>query len=117
MFFGSDDLDRAEVLFKRSISLSQSDKSDDPVFPALPMYNLGVLQAQRGQLENAQTTFNSCIDLVNALNSEERSVLCLWVPVMKNEVLIFEERTEPNILETAEEAKATIGYIVDHKID
>jgi hypothetical protein len=117
VFFGSDDLDRAEVLFKRSISLSQTDKSDDPAFPALPMYNLGVLQAQRGQLENAQANFNSCIDLVYALNSEDRSVLCLWVPVMKNEVLIFEERTQPEILETAEEAKATIGNIVDHKVD
>jgi AAA ATPase domain len=112
MFLGADELDKAGVLFKRSISLCQSNAREDLVFPALPLYNLGVLRAQSGLLESARADFQSCISLTQDLSPKERSVQCLWVPVINNEVLTFVERTEPDLLETAKEARASMEYLL-----
>ena len=111
------DLDKAENLFKRAISLSESNDSEYQCFPALPIYNLGVLQAERGQLESARDDFQTCINLAQILSSEDRSLSCLWLPVAINNALEFKERREPDLLETAEEAKAAIECIIALKGD
>lgn len=117
IFLSADDFDKAEILFKRAISLSESTNSSEPVFPALPIYNLGVLRAKRGQLESAQDHFQSCISLAQNLNSEDRRMMCLWVSAVINDALEFAERMKPDLLETAESAKAAIERIMAHKSD
>jgi tetratricopeptide (TPR) repeat protein len=117
VLLGADDLDRAEFFFKRSIELCRSDEPEDVVFPALPIYNLGSLRAQSGFLESALADFQSCISLTQDLNPKERSVQCLWVPIISNKVLEFVERSEPDLLETAKEAKTSMEYILTNKGD
>jgi len=122
LFLSADDYDRAEVLFERAISLSKSNKleeaNDDEedenqmIYQALPIYNLGVVRAKRGQLECAKIDFQSSINLSQVLKPEERELRCLWVPVVDNNILIFEERDDPNILESSETAKASVEYIL-----
>ena len=112
IFLSGDDFDKAEVLIKRAISFSESENSERATFPALPIYNLGVLQAERGLLESACANFQICINLTQSMNLEERACACLWVPVGVDGPLEFEERRDPDLFETAEKAKAAIEYIL-----
>ncbi len=114
VFLGTNDFSRAEALFKRVIDLCQEKEViEDAVFPALPIYNLGILYAECGQLEIARANFQACIDLVRNLNSEDRLLGYLWVPQVNNETLIFEEWIDPDILKAAETAKTAIERVIN----
>jgi tetratricopeptide (TPR) repeat protein len=115
VLFAADELDKAEFLFNRAINLSEFKDSEEPYYPALPTYNIGVLRAERGQLKSALADFQICFNLAQGLNAEDRALSWLWVPVVDNEALIFEERRNPNLLETVEEAKAAIEYMMAKK--
>jgi tetratricopeptide (TPR) repeat protein len=116
VFLGADNLDQAENLFNRAIDLCQSDKKSGihPLFPALPIYNRGVLFAEQGQIEKALDDFQNCINLVQDLNLETREVSWLWVPVWNNETLVFEEQSSPDLLKAAEAAKAAAQSVMQN---
>jgi hypothetical protein len=46
VLLSADDFDRAEAFFKRSIFLSSNMEVDDKIWPALPIYNLGVVKIE-----------------------------------------------------------------------
>lgn len=116
IFLGFDQLDNAETLFNRAINLSKSEQSlEDNIFPALPTYNLGVLHAQRGLLNIALSDFQACTDLAQNRSLEDRDVGCLWVPVIIDNDLAFEEQFDIDLLLTAERAEATINNVLASK--
>ncbi|HEY6542296.1 MAG TPA: tetratricopeptide repeat protein, partial [Ktedonobacteraceae bacterium] len=115
VFLGMDEFDKAEALFKRAILLSNSDKREadaNLIFPGLAIYNLGVLHAEQGRLETALTDFRQCIDYIRDLSSEEREMGYLWVPVLNQETLVFEEHKSPDIVDAAETANAIMEHLV-----
>lgn len=115
VFLGMSDFAKAEPLFKRAINLSKSNKQEadnNLAFPGLAIYNLGVLHTEQGLLETALADFQLCIDHIRDLSSEERSMSCLWIPVINHEALVFEEHKSPDLLEAAETAKAIIEHIL-----
>ena len=111
VLLSADDFDRAEALFKRSISLSGTMEVNDKIWPALPIYNLGVVKIEREQLESALTDFQTCIDLVQDLNPADLSISYLWVPEVDSGPIMLTEQKSPSLLTAARMAKAAIERI------
>ena len=115
VYLSADNLDKADFFLRRAINLCQSNNREankQNIFPALSNYNLGVVYAERRQFESAQAEFQSCINVVQDLNTDDRLLASLWVPMANDGALIFEEQRSPDLLEVAEKAKAALESIL-----
>ena len=63
---------------------------------------------------SALAEFQLCLNLVQGLDEEKRGLSRLWVPVILDETLAFEERDHPDLLEAVWEAKTSIEYVLAH---
>ena len=84
----------------------------DPLAAALLSHNTSVLQAKRGNIEQAISEINYSIRSVGALCAEDRKMRCLIVPVLEVGQLGFQEVQYPDLLDTAKEAKHTHESLV-----
>lgn len=112
IFLGGDELDQANILLNRAIDLCRSKplgEDVEPFYPALPIYNRGILHAELGEFERALEDFQASINLAQNLSKEEREMGWLWVPAWNNEILTYEELDSPDLLNAAETAKAVIN--------
>jgi len=105
-FMVVDNLDRCRGLFEKAVN-----NYKEPYKSALPNYNLGVLEAKCGNLNNALEKIGLCIKQlkgVNGVSKEARECACLIIPKIINRELKYEEIKNPDLLEVANEAKSIL---------
>lgn len=106
MAFGQ--LQAARELLERALR-----ESRDPQTTALPIYNLGVIDAREGELATARAKFESVIDQMSAVAKSERMCLCLFVLSIDEEGNVeIEESYDVDLLETAKLAAHTMHQLV-----
>lgn len=105
MAFGN--LVKAKGLFKQAVI-----DNKDSVKAALPLYNLGVLEAKCGNLSNGLEKINLSIKQLRNARKEEKRVERLIVPKIAKNKLIFKEAKNPDLLNTAISAKRVLKSIL-----
>lgn len=108
LFMAVGDLDRARELLERAVDIC-----DGPEECALSNYNLGVLEAKRGDFPSAFAKIQLSIEQAKKLEEQKREMACLFVPRIVNAKLEFEEVKHPDILEVAREAKNTLESLLN----
>jgi hypothetical protein len=96
-------LDKARELFGKSISTTSEDSS--PTYPALPYYNLGILEAKCGNIKNAFKNVELCLKKMETVEIKDGECACLFIPETINGELKFKEINRPDILISAQKAK------------
>jgi hypothetical protein len=105
LFLVSGNLLRSSKLLEKALGgFAESDQK------ALPNYNLGVLRAKEGNVEAALAKFRLAVKQIQATSQEAKKCACLLLPKVmgEEEKLGFEEVIEPDLLETAQAAAATM---------
>lgn len=103
LYLASDELDIAKNLLIRSIKLY----SEANECPALPRYNLSVLELKCGNVSTAIEGLTLCIEELKDKDIEDdkyRKCACLIAPKFENKNLLFEELEEPDLFDTAQMA-------------
>jgi hypothetical protein len=108
LFMAVGDLDRARDLLERAVGIC-----DNPERCALSNYNLGVLEAKKGDFPSALNKIELCIEQAKNIEKQKREEACLFLPKIVNEKLEFEEVKDPDILEVACEAKNTLQFLLN----
>jgi len=111
VMLASNDLEQAQELFETAERLYA-----DPRHKALPHYNLGVLSAKRGDSRRALDYFRAVADQLGDADSEYRVMVRLIVPKLTPDGsgLDFEELEDPDLLETAQRAIASLEGLLAH---
>ena len=110
----SDDLQRARELLEKAME-GYEDSEDSPLpGAALSNYNLGVVEAKQGNLEDALAKFKLAIEQVEDAGKKERRCSCLVLPKIaeEGERLKFEELIDPDLLETAQSAASAVEELL-----
>lgn len=108
LFMAVGDLDKAGDLLQRAVDIC-----DGPRECALCNYNLGILEAKKGDFPSALAKIELCIEQAKNVEKQEREMGCLFVPRIVNAKLEFEEVTNPDILEVACEAEKTLQFLLN----
>jgi len=103
VFMSTGHLDKARELFGKSISTTSEDSS--PTYPALPYYNLGILEAKCGNIKNAFKNVELCLKKMETVEIKDGECACLFIPETINGELKFKEINRPDILISAQKAK------------
>jgi hypothetical protein len=80
---------------------------------ALPLYNLGILAMKSRKNSLAQERFEETIRLCKQREPGENECLVLFVPRIEAGKLRYEERDNPNLPETAQEALRVVTQLLD----
>lgn len=107
VFMAVGDLDKAGDLLERAVDIC-----DGPEECALPNYNLGVLEAKKGDFPSALAKIELSIEQAKNVEKQEREVACLFALRIVNAKLEFEEVKDPDILEVACEAENTLKFLL-----
>ncbi len=105
LFLSFDELEIAKSLFLSAIN--HEDK--DPTITSLANYNLGILLAKEGNIEEAQNSIRLAIIEAEKLDEAEQECSCLITTKWNGKTLIFEEQFDPNLLVTANNAIEELG--------
>jgi len=93
----SDNLNKARELLKKAIK-----DCEQPKDQALPIYNLGIVEAKVGNLESALKKFKLTISKIETAERTERICACLILPKITDKGIMFEEVVESDLLEIAQ---------------
>jgi len=107
LFMAQGDLDKAKTLLERAVFCYEGS-------PGLPNYNLGILEAKAGNLNNALEKINLCIKQSDVLPKAMRICGCLIVPKIVDKKLNFNEIRDADLLEVAIEAKNNIESLLNN---
>lgn len=112
VFMSVGDCDKARRILEKSIkNYQESCKS------ALPNYNLGILEAKCGNLNEALAKINFCINELRNVDKKERGCDCLFIPMIENGELKYKEVIEQlDILEIAVEAKNNLEKFLNNEV-
>jgi len=100
LFMAVGGLDKARELLERAVDIC-----DGPEECALSNYNLGVLEAKRGDFPSSLAKIELCIEQAKNIEKQKREIDCLFVLRIVNAKLEFQEVKNPDILEVACKAK------------
>jgi hypothetical protein len=104
LFMSSEEFDKARQLLERAIKKNKSKPET-----ALPIYNLGILDAKTGRMTESLGKIRECIEILVGGEKEKEFVACLFVAKEIGENLIYEEVIgRINILEVALQSQETI---------
>lgn len=104
----SGNLAKARELLEKAVS-----DYEQPIDQALPIYNLGVVEAKEGDLSKALEKFELTMDKIKTAEKRERMCACLILPKIAEEKLIFEEVIEPDLVETAQSAATAVSKFLN----
>jgi tetratricopeptide (TPR) repeat protein len=104
----SDNLPRARKLLEEAV-----EKYEESNQKALPMYNLGIIEAKEGQLSSALDRFELAVKQIGDQEKRKRAVACLILPKRVDAKLVFEEAVHPDLLETAKSAIAIVKELLE----
>jgi tetratricopeptide (TPR) repeat protein len=109
IFLVSDDLLKARQMLK--MAANDHIKPEDS---ALSNYNLGILEAKEGNLEDALISIKLAIERIKTTEEENRQCSYLLSPkiVEAGDMLVFQELSQPDLLATAESAVSTIEELL-----
>jgi hypothetical protein len=102
LFMVVEDLDKCRGLFEKA-----ANNYKEPYKSALPNYNLGVLEAKCGNINNALEKIGLCIRQLEGVSKKEECA-CLIIPKIINGELKYEEIRESDLLEVANEAESIL---------
>jgi tetratricopeptide (TPR) repeat protein len=108
LFMAVGDLDKAQKLLERGIDLCH-----EPQECALSNYNLGVLEAKRGDFPSALSRIELSIEQATNVEKEKRRVDCLFVLKIVNAKLEFEEVKGLDVVEVACESRNTVRFLLN----
>ena len=110
----SDDLQRARELLEKAVEDFEESEDSPLRASALPNYNLGVVEAKEGNLEDALAKFKLAIEQMEDVGKKERRCSCLVLPKIaeEGERLRFEEVIDPDLLETAQSAASAVEELL-----
>jgi tetratricopeptide (TPR) repeat protein len=108
LFMAVGELDKAKELMERAVDLC-----DEPQWCALSNYNLGVLEAKRGDFPSALSKIELSIEKAKNVEKQKRKMDCLFVLRIVNAKLEFEEVKNPDILEVACETENTLRFLLN----
>ncbi|MCD6493119.1 MAG: hypothetical protein J7K36_04885 [Archaeoglobaceae archaeon] len=107
LFMVSDNLTKARELLEKAIKDYKQPKDQ-----ALPIYNLGIVEAKEGKFESALDKFRLTISKIETAEKTERMCACLILPKIADKALVFEEVMEPDLLETAQSAITVLSQLL-----
>jgi tetratricopeptide (TPR) repeat protein len=87
-----------------------------PLYPALPLYDLAVLEAKEGRLQESLGRLDECLECLAGVPANRTVCLCVFVLSRKGDSLeVFEMRLVPNIVRVAQDARSTIEAILSDR--
>jgi len=90
------DYEKARILLTQALEIGE-----EASIPALPFYNLSILETKLGNYSAAVDNIEKCIEVVKGVNKKVRAMACLVVPKIDRNSITFDEVTEVDLYEKA----------------
>lgn len=110
LFMAVGELGKAQILLERAVNICNT-----PLECALSYYNLGILEAKKGDLPSALSRIKLCIEQAKDVETQKREIDCLFGISIVNAELEFKEVKNPDILEVACEAKEVLDSLLSSR--
>lgn len=107
VLMSGNNLEASKNAFIKSISLSEKDGGNY----ALPHYNLSILRARENNIFESINLLMIAREKAEKMSEVGLACSCLFVPLIDNGNLIFKEVSQPNLLDTINEAMAVLNDI------
>lgn len=98
-------LESSKSMLLKSISISEK---ENEIYP-LPIYNLAILIARENKIEESLKQLMIAKEKAQTMPEASLSCSCLFVPVIDNQILTFNEVFNPNLLDVINEAISTLS--------